>query len=164
MGWFSKKKKENENTTPLSLVVPHTHTWKDFPWYMIYSWDDEARTADYAIYEPYVCITCGERKDVKLESLAWTSISPDCRRKYFDEIREKYRDYLKPRAIVEDMINNTILVKDINHLRMMEERLGLPHRDVGTSAEGKTTSTQEESLAPKIEVKPRYYVEIKGKI
>ena len=47
---------------------------------------------------------------------------------------KKYKAYLRPQAVVEDMINDILLVKDASHLDMIERLRGLPHRGVGTSS------------------------------
>ena len=132
---FKKKVNEKDNSVEIEFKVPHEHTWKDMPWYMITEYSESKQTASYQIIEPYICITCGERKDVKLESTQWNGITVEERKKFFQEVRDKYKDYLKPRAVVEDMINNILLVKDAQHLNMLEKMHGLPHQNVGTSAE-----------------------------
>lgn len=132
MGLFSKKKKQKEFIIP---NIPHEHTWKDMPWYMDVRYNGEYKTAGYEIIEPYICVTCGERKNVRLESEDWSNISAQERERIYSKIRNKYKKYLKPRAVVEDMINNILLVKDPDYLDMVEEMRGLPHRRCGTSAE-----------------------------
>ena len=132
MGLFNRKKVpvlEFEEVKPV-----HVHTWKDMPWYIRTTFNGEHMTAGYKIIEPYICITCGERKNVVLEEADWSNIDVETRDKWFEEARQKYKDYLKPRAIVEDMINNIILVKDPGALAVMEERYGIPHAGCGTSA------------------------------
>ena len=132
MGLFNKKKKQKELIIP---NVPHEHTWKDMPWYMEVRYNGENKTAGYEIIEPYICVTCGERKNVRLEAEDWSNISAQEREKIYSKIRNRYKKYLKPRAVVEDMINNILLVKDPDYLDMVEEMRGLPHRKCGTSAE-----------------------------
>lgn len=132
MGLFSKKKKQKELIIP---NIPHEHTWKDMPWYMEVRYNGENKTAGYEIIEPYICVACGERKNIRLESEDWSNISAQEREKIYSKIRNRYKKYLKPRAVVEDMINNILLVKDPDYLDMVEEMRGLPHRRCGTSAE-----------------------------
>lgn len=126
MGLFNRKKE-----TPLPIL--HEHTWKDMPWYIVRTFDPDENVGNCQIIEPYICIVCGARKDVELETYTWQSLTPTQRDARVQAIMEKYKDYLQPRAVVEDMINNILLVKDVHHLHMMEERLGLPYRGVGTS-------------------------------
>lgn len=133
MGIFNRKKQTAAE--PVLPIFEHQHTWKDMPWYMEVEYDGVAQTALYRIIEPYICVTCGERKNVCLEKENWRNIDPTTRDERYAKIRRRYKKYLKPRAVIEDMINNIILVKDANHLNMVEEMRGLPHKNVGTSAE-----------------------------
>ena len=131
---FKKKVNEKDNSIEIEFKVPHEHTWKDMPWYMMTEYSESKQTASYQIIEPYICITCGERKDVKLEGTRWNGVTVEERKKFFQEVKDKYKDYLKPRAVVEDMINNILLVKDPEHLKMMEKLRGIPHSGCGTSS------------------------------
>lgn len=135
MGIFKKKKQTSTENMLDSIKITHTHTWKDMPWYMRTWYNTDECTAGYQIVEPFICVTCGERKNVELEKTEWRGISYSEREKFFKEIEEKYKEYLKPRAVVEDMINNILLVKDAHRLNMIEKIYGLPHQNVGTSAE-----------------------------
>lgn len=132
MKLFNRKKKQKELVIP---NIPHEHTWKDMPWYMDVRYNGQNKTAGYEIIEPYICVTCGERKNIRLESEDWSNISAQERERIYSKIRNRYKKYLKPRAVVEDMINNILLVKDPDYLDMVEEMRGLPHRRCGTSAE-----------------------------
>lgn len=129
--WFKKKK--TESPTIEIVEPPHEHIWKDFPWYMETNYSGERRWAKYKIIEPYVCVTCGERKNIILEQEEWTNISSSERVKEYRRIKQIYKKYLKPRAVVEDMINNVLLVKDPSRLKMLEELRGIPHSGCGTS-------------------------------
>jgi len=147
MGLFSRKKKKVEEVKIPEL--PHEHCWKDFPWYMEVKYNSVHKTASYKIFEPYVCITCGERKDICLEKKSWENIDSESREKYYKDVQDKYKAYLKPVAIVEDMINNVLLVKDAAHLEMVEKLIGSPHRNCGTSAEMKQVDTEFKINLPK---------------
>jgi hypothetical protein len=134
--WPFKKKKEEQKQESLVIPeIPHQHVWKDMPWYMGVHYHSTNRTAGYIIVEPYICITCGERKNITLEEEDYSNISPDEREAIFSRVRKRYKKYLKPRAIVEDMINNILLVKDPHYLDTIEVMRGSPHRKCGTSAE-----------------------------
>lgn len=140
MGLFNRKKKQEELVIP---EVPHEHIWKDMPWYMEIEYNGTQNTAKYEIIEPYICITCGERKNVVLEKQSWQNISSTDRDEEYEKIKKEYKKYLKPRAVVEDMINNILLVKDPERLAMLEEMRGIPHKNVGTSAEMKMVKDTE---------------------
>lgn len=131
MGIFNRKPKVN---TIHAIELKHEHIFKDFPWYMEINYDSQERTAKYRIIEPYVCITCGERENKVLENNVWTNISSEEREKIYNRVRNKYKKYLKPRAVVEDMINNVLLVKDPERLEMLEKMRGTPHIGCGTSS------------------------------
>ena len=154
MGLFSRRKKKDVPAAESPIFISaHEHTWKDMPWYMETWWSGEKRTAGYKIIEPYICITCGERKNVQLEQADWSNISVDDREQYYKDVRKRYRKYLRPHAVVEDMINNILLVKDPGRLNMIEQMRGMPHQNVGTSAEMKQVFEEPKRDAPKIEVK-----------
>ena len=151
MGIFSRKKSTSiPQYEPVFPEIKHEHTWKDLPWYMECEYRGQEKTANYRIIEPYICITCGERKDVILETEHWSNIDADTREEYYTKVRKKYRKYLRPRAVVEDMINNILLVKDPEHLEMVENMRGIPHKKCGTSAEMKQVFQEKEH--PIIEV------------
>ena len=77
MGLFNRKKKVPEEPEKVEIIQPpHEHTWKDMPWYLGIHYSSSARTAGYRIVEPYICITCGERKNVVLEELDWSGQNP----------------------------------------------------------------------------------------
>lgn len=142
MNWFKKKKA----TVDVEVQIPelkHEHMWKDMPWYMGVHYNGSNKTAGYTIVEPFICVTCGERKDVTLEKEDYSNISVEERENIFKRVRLRYKKYLKPRAIVEDMINNILLVKDPHRLAMVEEMRGSPHRNVGSSAEMKMVKDTE---------------------
>ena len=132
MIWPWKKKKDKQE----EIEVPkHQHVFKDMPWYMEEEYSGQQHIASYKIVEPYICITCGERKNVTLERQDWSNISAADREKEYNAVRKRYKDFIKPRAIVEDMINNILLVKDARRLNMLEKMYGYPHQNIGTSAE-----------------------------
>lgn len=136
MGIFNRKKKNEVKDIKVEIpVLPHEHVWKDMPWYMELGYSGSNRTASYKITEPYICITCGERKNVTLESNSWSNIGVEEREKIYNRVRRRYKQYLKPKAIVEDMINNILLVKDPSYLNTVEVMRGTPHQKCGTSAE-----------------------------
>ena len=149
MGLFNRKKKNAFDTL---ANVPHEHVWKDFPWYMVTDYSGVNQTAEYSVIEPYVCLTCGERKNVILDHTAWSHIKSDDREEEFAAVRKELGDKLKPRAVVEDMINDTVLVKNPNYVAMLEKIHGLPHPNVGTSMKNITQVVQPEKKVPRIEL------------
>ena len=150
--WPFKKKKEEQTQESLVIPeIPHTCVFKDMPWYMNTSYNGPNKTAEYEIIEPYICISgCGKRIDKVLEHNSWSNIDEDTREKYYARIRKRYKQYIKPRAVVEDMINNILLVKDPEYLDMVETMRGLPHRRCGTSAE--MNQVDEDNDEPKLSI------------
>lgn len=145
MGFFNRKK-------PRSIEIPeikHEHTWKDMPWYLTFSYNGETQRAEFEVIEPYVCIVCGERKDIQLDSENWSNISYKQYLSILDRLEKKYADYIKPRAVVEDMISDIKYVKDTEHLEMVERLLNTLYRGAGTSSKNKIVSPKQ---GPVIEV------------
>ena len=143
MGWFSKRIREPEKEIEIEIKEPaHVHVWKDMPWYMIVEYNEANKEASYEIIEPYLCVTCGKRENKLLEKNVWNGISPEERDKIYKDVQKKYKAYLKPRAVVEDMINNILMVKDPGYLEMVEKMRGLPHSGCGTSSQMKKSDFQ----------------------
>ena len=120
MKWFSKKQSEAIPYSVIPQEQKHEHKFQDFPWYIEY----DIKTGDYQskniltykIIEPYVCIDCGTRKDIVLEQREITGCSYSAMKALINKVNENYFDRIKPRAIVEDMINDLKMV-DVNHLK-----------------------------------------------
>lgn len=116
--WMKKKNKTeisptgaNSNLTPPPQICKHT--WKDFPWYI------EGRYSKYAsgssnytmeVKEPYVCIYCGKREDKLLERIERDNITLQQADEILQNTTAMYTEYCKPRAVIEDMINDFKLV------------------------------------------------------
>ena len=102
MGWlFNRKKKE----TTLEKKECN-HKWKDFPWYIQSTYYPESSSYNIAIYEPYVCILCKERKDIILSKLSHTGETFEQCLEQIETAEEVYKDHIQPRAVVEDMIHD----------------------------------------------------------
>ena len=112
MNWFKKKKQlppPKEEKVIRSPCEIFGHTWKDFPPYLEYNYK-YGDTCSIKIIESYVCICCKKRVDEVIGCRTVTSYSEA---KFFKEVahmKNEYKDFLKPRAIVEDMIHDTIMV------------------------------------------------------
>ncbi len=155
MGLFSRKKKKEPEITPIIKPV-HTHTWKDLPWYMETDYDGVHKTASYKIIEEYICITCGEVKRQVLEEEYWSNITSKEREEAYSDICKRYKEYLRPKAVVKDMINDIKLVQDAERLRLMEKLHSIPHPDVGNAKQNIPTKPD---TVPKIEL-PNNYGEV----
>ena len=106
MSWFKRK------SPPPPKPKPCQHMWRDFPWYMECErfLRSNEPAVSYSIYEPYVCVICGERIDKLLSGQTLTFGSRKWREAYIQKIENRYRGKLRPRAEVEDMINDQQLV------------------------------------------------------
>lgn len=104
---------------PTKIKCPHT--WKDFPWYMTTEYNSCNMTLNIRIFEPYVCMHCKERKDIQLNHITHTNVTSSKKQiEFIDFYLDKYKDYIKPIPVVEDMINDYIYV-DREKLDILEK-------------------------------------------
>lgn len=112
MGIFRKKKQETQETPAPIIRSPceiFGHTWKDFPAYMTMVWDKYGESS-ITIIEPYVCLCCKQRKDIPLYHFHRYNMTRNTLADMKQQLEQEYASILKPRAIVEDMINDAIYV------------------------------------------------------
>jgi len=127
MKFFKRKAQEVPIPFPSQK---HECIFKDLPWYMTTEYSGEDNTASYEIIEPYICVRCGKVDNVVLERERYTNITSSQREKIYAEVRKLYKDYLKPQAVVMDMINDIQRVKDRDKLQTVEKFYGIPHSDL----------------------------------
>lgn len=110
MNWFRKNKDRDRDKEVQDLPPKCSHTWQDFPWYILQHYTSTDKTSILEIYEPYVCIHCGERMDKKLfnEKIVGVSLREHTDRK--KALESHFKEYIKPQPIVEDMIYDMQLV------------------------------------------------------
>ena len=106
---FNKKKEELKTATKPSERVCN-HKYKDFDWYSEGRYDVDSKTFTATIYEPYVCIHCGDRKDVILDETCRYPVSVKEAEAIYEEFKNIYKDRLKEKAYVEDEIHDMTLV------------------------------------------------------
>lgn len=95
--WFKKKTMD----PPLhEKKIECNHKYKDFDWYYDATYYMDTKRYVVKVYEPYVCILCGYRKDVLLEET--NGYGRESLRKVEDRI-EQYPK-VKDRVYVEDEI------------------------------------------------------------
>lgn len=114
MGFFNRSKKE-----PVKQYVPEPapplkkcqHKFQDFPWYIEGEESNGIGTQWYrlTIKEPYVCIYCGERQDKILWEITRYGNHKEAVES-LDSINKEFKDRIKHRAIIEDMINDMKLI------------------------------------------------------
>lgn len=111
---FGKKKKIEQVTPPKAKECDHKY--RDFPWYIESKFTRSTTyygaRFDYniKIMEPYVCIHCKKRKDVLLQEFSASGVSYETYENTFNQICNRYKDHLKDKAVIEDMINDMQLV------------------------------------------------------
>ncbi len=140
MSLFSRKpQRKPQPESPPKKVCDHK--WTDIQdengdcWYMEYDVND--RTFSYAIYQPYVCIHCKARKDILLENRVITCKRNSEAFEKLDEVKKQYPQ-IRPRAIVEDKINDFQLV-DRDYLHYASLVIGrLPIKGSGDPDSGIT--------------------------
>lgn len=111
MGFFRKKAEiaKVEIEIPKSPCEIFGHNWRDFPAYVDFTWDSK-ETSKITIIEPYVCTCCHQRLDKVLLSRSYTGYSEE---RFYDELEEykkEYKEIIKPKGIVEDMVQDAIMV------------------------------------------------------
>lgn len=116
MFWF-KKEKAQEKEEVTRIEIPCKHKYRDFPWYIESSYDNDYYCYIIYVKEPYVCVWCGERQDKVLQRIERTGSMEDCI-KAIEALKKEYKGYIMRRAIIEDMINDMRLV-DRDYLRAL---------------------------------------------
>lgn len=104
------KKKEETKPVQAPSKKPCEHKYKDFDWYARAEYDIDTHEFVARIYEPYVCIHCGHRKDIVLDEISSPIYTIKEARERYAQFQEPYLDKLKDRAYVEDKIHDMILV------------------------------------------------------
>ena len=101
---------------PRTTPVKCDHKWRDFDWYIEYCTRNNG--VDYTITEPYLCIHCGERKNVILEKGHIKLDDGDTEASIVSELINMYPK-LRMKAIVEDEVHDAALV-DREYLRIAD--------------------------------------------
>lgn len=117
-------KNKNKKDTKEMKEVQCCHKYKDFPWYIetnIYHYDTR-KIIDYEInlIEPYVCVKCHDRKNITLNTMNGKRTTYEKYLQQLQAVQEKYKDKIKERPEIEDMINDMIFV-DREYLNLYEE-------------------------------------------
>ena len=130
MGLFRRKKQTDAAPAPITIETPcdrDEHLWKDFPPYLHYD-NLNVNYPVIEIIEPYVCCLCHKRKNVIPEKFQYHhSTSKKEFMQEVEHIRDLYKDILKPKAVVEDMVEDHI---HLDKLKLKYwEYLNLPQED-----------------------------------
>lgn len=119
------KNKNKKDTKDDIKEVQCCHKYKDFPWYIetsISHYNNNKKIIDYEIYliEPYVCIKCHDRKNITLNTMKGRYTTYEKYLEQLQAVQEKYKDKIKERPEIEDMINDMVFV-DREYLDLYEE-------------------------------------------
>jgi hypothetical protein len=121
MGLFSKRKKTPPTPTPPKILTPcerGDHLYRDFPPVIYYT--NRPGDCYIAVRETYVCVMCGDKREVTLEKQTWDHQPSDkLFEKALEEMQNKYKGWAQPIARVNDMIQDAIYV-DRERLRIWE--------------------------------------------
>lgn len=132
MSWFTKKKNNNKVEEVSTLYVPKEceHFWWDSSPYFIFSWNVYYSEANKKrekekqlgrlvtkIYETYICCKCKQRNDEVLQTIEIEDITRNNALIEIEKQKEEYKNFCKPRAEVEDEINDLIYGIDRNLLQ-----------------------------------------------
>ena len=149
MGFFNRSKNtKTESLEPKPVSPPPkkcNHKFQDFPWYIEGEESDDFYSRHWyhlTIKEPYVCIYCGERHDKVLWEIKRYGSHKEAIQG-LDDINEKFKDHIRHRAEIEDMINDMQLV-DPQYLQYY-------HMFQGTK-DPSTSRLYEEEVKPKLKV------------
>lgn len=108
-------KKKLEESKPIIVEPPKpkecAHTWRDFDWYLVSEWHYYTNRPKYGYYrfkiiEPYVCCLCKIRENHVIDREYAENVTEEDFHAKQNEIKEKYKEHLKDRAIVEDQIRD----------------------------------------------------------
>lgn len=124
MSWFKKKKEVHspkEETSILYTSKECEHLWWDSSPYFIFSWNVYCNESNkrkekerqlgrliVKIYETYVCCKCRQREDIVLQTIEIEDITRDNALIEIEKIKTEHKDFCKPRAEVEDKINDVL--------------------------------------------------------
>ena len=115
MGFFNRPKNakiEDLEPKPVSPPQKCNHKFQDFPWYVEGTESDDIYSRHWyhlMIKEPYVCIYCGERHDKVLYEIKRYGSHKEAIQD-LNNINEGFKDHIRHRAEIEDMINDMQLV------------------------------------------------------
>ena len=97
--WPYKKK-------PIETVCHHK--FKDFDWYISREYNCCNGNYKIKVCEPYVCIKCHYREDIELHIIYGSGY--DAYKKDTEIVKKMYEKKIKPKAIIEDEINDMLMV------------------------------------------------------
>ena len=139
--WPFKKKIEESKPIIVEPSKPRecAHTWRDFDWYLVSKWNTYTNSPKYGSYtikiiEPYVCCLCKKRENHVIDREQADHVTEEDFHAKQNEMKEKYKEYLKDRAIVEDQIRDMQKNIDREFLETLSayfpQKIGLPIKKI----------------------------------
>lgn len=122
---FGRKKKQQQEQAAAPVVKSPCeifgHIWVDMPWYIEDEYNGpEGNVSKIWITEPYVCHVCHKIKTELLQSEKQSPLSIKAHQEKVAEWKKEYKEYIKPRAVVNDMIHDLIYI-DREKLKYWEQ-------------------------------------------
>ena len=123
MAFWAKKNKSPTIETPTIVDTKPvcSHKYRDFHWYIEGEYRAHSPTKfEIRIIEPYVCVWCGNRKNQVLQTVTREGqyATKNEMANITQSLIDTYGDKIRPRAFVEDEINDMQLV-DRDYLRAL---------------------------------------------
>lgn len=102
-------RKQSKEIPEVILPQPQSqecqHKWQDFPWYITSSLSNDRYSID--VYEPYVCIFCGKRNDIKLAHYDGSGHNAYKQGKEaIDWLKRNFENHIRERIEIEDMVHD----------------------------------------------------------
>ena len=138
-----RRKKEllEELAKPPCQQKGGSHLWRDFPAFI--QWKT-GKNGYIKVMEPYICTYCHERDDRLLEKTEYSNLSQQRLDEIIDKLMAEYPDLIKPRVVVEDMVEDAIHV-DRMRLKIWEQ-LHTPEKPIPETEEERLKRYGEEML------------------
>lgn len=118
---FWNRKTKSEVTSTEQEKPMCSHKYRDFHWYIEGEYQAHPPTMfEVRVVEPYVCVWCGHRKNQVLQTVTreGTYATKSAMMDITQSLMETYQSKIRPRAFVEDEINDMQLV-DRDYLRAL---------------------------------------------
>lgn len=112
MSWFRKKK--NEEPAPAAEPVKSwcertgKHLYEDLPWYIENYYNESQHKSEFELHELYLCHLCHQVKNITLFSGWLPARNYREHSQNVEEVEREYSAYIKPKAVVKDMLNDMI--------------------------------------------------------
>ena len=118
---FWNRKAKSEVTSTEQEKPACSHKYRDFHWYIEGEYRAHPPTMfEVRVVEPYVCVWCGHRKNQVLQTVTREGkyATKSEMMNITQSLMETYQSKIRPRAFVEDEINDMQLV-DRDYLRAL---------------------------------------------